>query len=360
MLPLASMIEMPKIRINKASRSKTESGVVKVLKKVRPDWPREDIILQRFTEGFSNIIYGGYVLDKKSEMILVKVYGCEEEADKSAEILTMRLFAARHFGSRIFATFANGYVYEYAPGVPLNYELSIDRNIYPIVARRVGEMHRVMKDQANTTKGHVFDTLRSWLTEVPTALSNREYQSRYKKELPSKFALERELSELEEILGESSPSANPLIFCHGDLNPSNIIYDASGQRKIVFIDLEFSGPNFVGFEIAQHFMTFVGGDLNKVGRNEFVPAKEFQMRWCRFYLMGYKGISSESISQLEVESLWLLVQKFSLVFCLQEIIWSLVRVEKMAQIPGFDAIEYAVLRYQQYHRNKFSVLNMCL
>ena len=76
--------------------------------------------------------------------------------------------------------------------------------------------------------------------------------------------------------------------------------------------------------------------------------------------MGYKGISSESISKLEVESLWLLVQKFSLVFCLQEIIWSLVRVEKMAQIPGFDAIEYAVLRYQQYHRNKFSVLNMCL
>ncbi len=43
---------------------------------VRPDWHREDLILQQFTEGFSNLIFGGHVGDK-SEMILVKVYGTE-------------------------------------------------------------------------------------------------------------------------------------------------------------------------------------------------------------------------------------------------------------------------------------------
>lgn len=44
-------------------------------------------------------------------------------------------------------------------------------------------------------------------------------------------------------LGEPSESANRLLFCHGDLNPSNIIYDPT-RGTIVFIDLEFSGPNF--------------------------------------------------------------------------------------------------------------------
>ncbi len=67
----------------------------------------------------------------------------------------MRLFAAQHFGSRLFATFANGCIYEYAPGVPLNYDLCIDSKVYPVVARRIGEMHRQMKDQVSYRNGRI-------------------------------------------------------------------------------------------------------------------------------------------------------------------------------------------------------------
>jgi hypothetical protein len=52
-----------------------------------------------------------------------------------------------------------------------------------------------------------------------------------------------------------------------------------------------------------------------------------------------------------------LVQKFSLVYLLQEIIWSLVRRDS-ACIPGFDILQYGVQRFQQYHRNKYNVLSM--
>ena len=45
-------------------------------------------------------------------------------------------------------------------------------------------------------------------------------------------------------------------------------------------------------------MTFAGGDLNKVGRNEFVPAREFQLRWCHCYLMGYKGLKENQVKVL--------------------------------------------------------------
>ncbi len=49
------------------------------------------------------------------------------------------------------------------------------------------------------------------------------------------------------------------------------------------------------FELASHFMTFAGGDLSKVGRNEFVPAREFQLRWCHCYLMGYKNLKENQV-----------------------------------------------------------------
>ena len=139
-----------------------------MIRKVRPDWKKEDIILQKFNQGFSNILFGGYT-SKKEEMILVKIYGntnvnkvistnlliyqifvylficlfvylfvCLQQRELDA----LRLFAARRFGSQVYAVFANGYVYEYAPGVPLNYELCIDVNIYPIVAQKIGRLHK--------------------------------------------------------------------------------------------------------------------------------------------------------------------------------------------------------------------------
>ena len=64
---------------------------------------------------------------------------------QSREVLAMRMFAFRRFGSRLFATFANGYVYEYAPGLTLTYELCIDPHVYPLVAQKIGELHREMK-----------------------------------------------------------------------------------------------------------------------------------------------------------------------------------------------------------------------
>jgi ethanolamine kinase len=93
---------------------------------------------------------------------------------------------------------------------------------------------------------------------------------------------------------ESLLSRHPLLYCHGDLNPANMIFDPV-RRSVIFIDLEFAGPNFQAFEIAQHFMTFVCGDLSKVGRDEFVPAREFQLRWCHAYLTGFMALPREKV-----------------------------------------------------------------
>ena len=57
----------------------------------------------------------------------------------------MRLFAYLHIGPRLFAIFSNGIAYEPAPGTPLDFKLAVDVNIYPIIAHKIGHMHRVLR-----------------------------------------------------------------------------------------------------------------------------------------------------------------------------------------------------------------------
>ena len=65
--------------------SKLEAGVIKMVRRVRPDWRKEDIILQGFScpEGIgqnialgndcTDIVYGGYTTEK-SETVMIKIF----------------------------------------------------------------------------------------------------------------------------------------------------------------------------------------------------------------------------------------------------------------------------------------------
>ena len=78
-MSLASILEYPTLSVRPAA---PESGAVRLLRKVRPDWPKEEILLQRMTalEAASSDpgvrVFGGYVDDKR-DMILVKVYSSD-------------------------------------------------------------------------------------------------------------------------------------------------------------------------------------------------------------------------------------------------------------------------------------------
>ena len=83
--------------------------------------------------------------------------------------------AARRFGVRLIATFGNGLIMEHSQGVPLTYEMSIDQNLYPIVAKQLGKMHRDLKEDTALARlrkdkapyqDHVFGTLWAMLKEI--------------------------------------------------------------------------------------------------------------------------------------------------------------------------------------------------
>ena len=56
-----------------------------------------------------------------------------------------RVLAFLRLGPRLFATFSNGIAFEAVAGLRLNYTLGVDVNIYPVVARKIGYMHRELR-----------------------------------------------------------------------------------------------------------------------------------------------------------------------------------------------------------------------
>lgn len=55
-----------------------------------------------------------------------------------------------------------------------------------------------------------------------------------------------------------------------------------------------------------------------------------------------------------------MIQKFALVFMLQEIIWSLIKVEDPSSRTSvdFDILGYGIKRYQQYKKAKYNILSL--
>ncbi len=114
----------------------------------------------------------------------------------------MRLFSIHHLGPRVYAAFENGLAYEYIKGKSLDYALGVDKNVYPLVACKVGNLHRLMSHYVGQMRPshashHVFHTLRNWLMLVPMRLANPTNHSRMLEEMPSKATLVNELDELE-------------------------------------------------------------------------------------------------------------------------------------------------------------------
>jgi len=322
-----------------------ESGCVKILKKIRPAWRRSDIVLQRLNCSEICFQYLGYLGKSANEKIGLKIYTNKESPVNVENLINIMVkFSERAFSSPVYAIFSNGVAYAEVEGEILDFASSTDDQIYPIVARKVGEMHRVMSDQRkNRESPNIFCTLKQWLDNVKHTPPG----------FPDPLKIRTEIYELEGSIGLDKMLVT---FCHGDLNPRNIIYDKI-KKSVSFICSNYFGPRPRAFEIAHLFLTMYGGDHNLVGKDEYVPSRQVQTRWLNHYLAAFKGVHLHQVKIQELDLLLKQVSLCSLVYLLQETIWSLVKAENTV-ISGLDILTYGKLRYHHYRRIKYNILDL--
>lgn len=138
--------------------------------------------------------------------------------------------------------------------------------------------------------------------------------------LPSKAKLREEFNELYAAL---KATKSPILFCHNDLLPGNVVYTEE-RSKVTFIDYEYAEPNFQAFDIGNHFAEFPGIDSNSGIDYSNYPSRAYQLNWIRAYLEEYK---ESAVSNADVEELYKHVNKFALSSHFLWSLWSLVQAE---------------------------------
>ncbi|KAK2722932.1 hypothetical protein QYM36_003202 [Artemia franciscana] len=329
---------------------------LEIIRSLRPSWNVETVTVKLFTNGTTNRLLG--VSEKtdtnKDDMILIRVYGVGTNLIINRQIEINNLFRLQEvgIGSKLYATFKNGLAYEYIKGEKLDTTLCCSEKIYPKIAHQLARFHAVPLE-SDERKPHLWKKLRLFLNLKLCKFLQEQQKEKFQKILPTN-ELEKEISLLEGIL---SRLGSPIVFCHNDLTPDNILYDTISLR-LSFIDLEYAGPNYQAFDIANHFNEFAG--IRTVDYRLY-PNDEFQTEWLKIYLHRYKSIilnSNEvSVSTEEISTLRRHVDLFSLASHFFWALWGLIQATKST--IDFDFLEYAIIRFDEYFSKKKILLEDC-
>ncbi|XP_023035340.1 ethanolamine kinase [Drosophila willistoni] len=378
-------------------------GATDILKVIRPNWDLTHVEFKKFTDGITNKLVGcfhqpslklndengdatytginnahnclpcvqsenddendnendspplggqrdGSPVQYSDNVVLVRVYGNKTDLliDRKAETQNFLLLHTYGLAPSLYATFKNGLVYEYVPGNTLNTESVLCPDIWPLVARRMAEMHRVVKKKGDAKPmPMIWRKTQSFLDLVPERFSDAEKHKRVKETFLPISRLREEFNNLYKYL---EALQSPIVFSHNDLLLGNVIYTKS-MNAVNFIDYEYADYNFQAFDIGNHFAEMCGVDEVDYTR---YPKREFQLKWLRVYLESY--LQRTNILSDEVEQLYVQVNQFALAAHIFWTVWSLLQAEHST--IDFDYVGYAFLRYNEYLARKDEFLSL--
>ncbi|RWS00199.1 ethanolamine kinase 1-like protein, partial [Dinothrombium tinctorium] len=221
-----------------------EKGI-EIVKAVRSEWNPDEVIAKPFTDGLTNILMGYYSKGNPRDIVLVRMNGEKSEVfiDREAELRIMIALHKFKFGPRVYCAFGNGICYGFENGEVLNKHQMYDPKISMKIAEKMAKMHTLKVDETREKEVEILEMTRKALALLPP---NKVYS---KPGSSMKEWCQKSLSEEAELVESKLSKFNsPIVFCHNDLLPENILYDREND-EIKFIDFEYAGYNYRSFDI---------------------------------------------------------------------------------------------------------------
>ncbi|KAM8795856.1 ethanolamine kinase 2 [Eudromia elegans] len=326
-------------------------GALRLMRELRPAWETSRVKTKLFTDGITNKLVACYTDEGMADAVLVRVYGRKTElfVDRETELKNFQVLQAHGCAPDLYCAFQNGLCYEFLPGIALGPDHVRDPCIFRLVAQEMARVHAIHAN-GSLPKPILWQKLHKYLTLAKMDLSPKVSNPSLHPDVPSLEVLEQELAWMKETL---SQLGSPVVLCHNDLLCKNIIYNGT-EEHVRFIDYEYTGYNYQAFDIGNHFNEFAG--VKEVDYRLY-PGKDTQLQWLRSYLQAYKQLTQEDqggrgpvVSEKELETLYVQVNKFSLASHFLWACWGLIQA-KYSTID-FNFLRYAKLRFKQYFKMK--------
>lgn len=238
-------------------------------------------------------------------------------------------------GGELYCSFTNGLCYEFLPGQVLSQARLWEDKVWRGVAGRMARMHRLPLLPAEASSPCLWPRLRQFIQ-----ISSPSCRPRLATEFLTKQQLLEEVDRLQEQLAGEEDA---LVFCHNDVLLANVVIQ---DDSVNFIDLEYGAANYAAYDIANHFVEFVGCE-GELEYEKWLPGRDWQLDWIREYLGEYLG-GGKGVTQQQVEALQGQVEKYMLAAHLLWGVWAVIQAQNST--IEFDFEDYAIQRLREYRR----------
>jgi len=285
-------------------------------------------------------------------MVLVRVYGQGTDMiiDREGEMKNMARMQGIGLGGKLYAAFNNGICYQFLAGEVLSQSRLWEAEIWEGVAKAMATMHSAPLQPAKETMPCLWTRLTHFIN-----CCNPTCKPVLANSFPNKLELLSTAKNLEDKLMRGTEK-DDVVFCHNDALLANVVIQE--ENVINFIDLEYGAPNFAAFDIANHFVEFVGCD-GVLDYEKWLPEKSWRLDWVRKYLAerSRKGKvdkdgtdCSNVVDEENVEALQARVELFMLPAHLLWAVWAVIQAENST--IDFDFADYALQRLAEFRRWK--------
>lgn len=353
-----------------------EGAVRQLLRHLFPGISHQPFSIEVLDGGLSNqLLLVRFAIESPDfPRLLIRIYNQTANClvDRALELSCMLNLSKFRGTPVIYALLNNGISYSYVTGftIPLHY-LSMEKYAR-MMASELARFHSLPSEDVSVqplqsngprcTESRLFRRLRNWISKLPAEFPDKEVTEKYKKCYPSISLLSSELDELERTL--KCPHS-PVVLCHNDLLPGNIIVSPD-ESSITFIDLEYCEFAPAAYDIGNHFCEFAG--IEPANYSKY-PSLPFQRRWIKWYLQAFGDHSAKepvvgdgdlfngdlnsftaAISESTLDAWLREVNYFALVSHLTWGVWAVLRAAD--HNSRFDFLSYAIVRINEYLRFK--------
>lgn len=296
--------------------------------------------------------------------LLLRFFGQGSEAfiDRMQEERIFHAVAVQGLCPKLLASFPEGRVEEFVPAQPLTALQFRSPALSALVARRLHTLHNIsfVEGLPKPSIPPLFAQIRAWVTRA-VMLCGAQYEG---------WDVAGLVIEVDRLEGRLLAVDSPICLCHNDVNHLNVLLrvhegavdkieeksnngaengeeEGEEENSIVFVDLEYAGWNYRGFDLGnllcEWASDFQSPHPHLLEFTHHYPTTQEQHHLARAYLGGGEDVREEEVERLVFE-----MSEFALASHLLWGVWGLLQ-SKLSTID-FDFRGYARQRLNEYFK----------
>uniref|UniRef100_A0A3B0MNG8 Choline/ethanolamine kinase, putative n=1 Tax=Theileria annulata TaxID=5874 RepID=A0A3B0MNG8_THEAN len=217
----------------------------------------EFIEIKKMNNGVTNQVYQATLVDGDKDRYPIKSVCIKKSStynslviDDDLQYRIAKLLGDNNFGPRIIGRFGDFTIQEWVEGNTMGIDSLQNLSVLTGIASSLAKFHKKVTELVpkEWDRTPMFLTkIATWSPHVERIIKKYNLGFDYN-ELVQNYEMFKKI--INNHLNTSNSITNSILFCHNDLYPSNILHTLHG---IYFIDFDFSGFNYVGWEISNLF-----------------------------------------------------------------------------------------------------------